>query len=326
MTRRISVLCCVLAVLLLTAGSAAAQIIAIRAGDDSWVTPAGGSTFYDFSVTPIPAGFFGPGSQPFSAVVTFKGQPLMTAPPGALGSADTLIRRLNNLAIPVGGSGTVPIRIIALDLVSESPITVTFVQGGLTFTQLWNVKLTLSLLARQPNGAMTINVNCLTGGTFSSNLPVLPRFQFTRGSQVRSFDCGSGACAPQQLTSLNGCWALLPPQGPFNPAACNADPLPPGVGVDGDCDGIFEVNTLGRLDFIPGFDGCSGVACRRCQLVEQHPVGAVHTVVPSQSCEQGQVLVTSQNGAIAACQPVPTDTGDTGTTGDTGGTTPNSQP
>jgi hypothetical protein len=48
----------------------------IYPGIDLFVTPNGGATFQDFSTTPIPAGFFGPGSDPFTGKVVYGGQPI----------------------------------------------------------------------------------------------------------------------------------------------------------------------------------------------------------------------------------------------------------
>src|SRR4029077_3421111 len=46
----------------------------IYPGMDLFVTPGGGATKQDFSTNPIPAGFFGPGSDPFTGTITYGGQ------------------------------------------------------------------------------------------------------------------------------------------------------------------------------------------------------------------------------------------------------------
>ena len=48
---------------------------AIQNGIDIWSTSGDGSTFVDFAQTPIPAGFFCPGSAPFTAKMAFQGAP-----------------------------------------------------------------------------------------------------------------------------------------------------------------------------------------------------------------------------------------------------------
>lgn len=311
-----------MAALIIPAIAEAQFPITVRQGDDSWVTPGGGSTFVTFNspdLPPLPAGFFGLGSQPFNGTVSFRGQPLGTAPVGALGRADTLVRRLVDatfLSIP--DTDTVPIQIRGLSLVGETPITVTFAGGG---TQQWNVKLSLSTMAAQPIGNMTITLQCNDGGVFTSNLPVLPRFIFTRGAATRILDCGSGACNVTNLLSVNGCWQRLYPGSPFRPGFCNVSPLPPGVNVDGNCDMAFDYTTIGRRDFLAGFDGCATPAgCRRCLLIEQHPDGAVHTVDGPTGCQDGNVVQNTSGSTSNFPQaeetdvmcPQPTGTSDPG--------------
>lgn len=275
--------------LLITGAGAWAQFpITVRAGDDSWVTPAGG-TQVSFSSTnpdlpPLPAGFFGPGSLSWSGRVSFQGKPLTTNPAGALGRADTLVQRQANAVFNGFGTVTVPIQLQALSLVSTRPINVNFSDGH---TEQWNVKLTLSTVATQPSGSMAITLNCLDGGTFTSNLPVLPRFIFTRGNQTRILDCGNGNCNATNLSSIDGCWQRIYRGSPFNAAACNVSPLPPNVQVDGDCNTVFDYTTIGRRDFLPGFDGCADPAgCTQCLIVEDKGP-SMHTVEPATGCADG---------------------------------------
>lgn len=309
-------------ILIAGAGAWAQFPITVRTGDDTWVTPPGGSTFVTFNtpdLPPLPAGFFGVGSLPYNGTVTFRGRPLTTAPAGALGRADTLVTRLVNATFFFfGDSDTIPIQINGLSLMSEAPIVVQFADGH---TELWNVKLTLSTLAPQPVGSMTIRLDCIDGGIFSSNLPVLPRFIFTRGGARRILDCGSGVCNATNLISQRGCWQRLYPGSPFNPAACNVSPLPPGVNVDGNCDTAFDYLTIGRRDFLPGFDGCADPAgCTQCTIVEQHPAGAIHTVQPSTGCQNGTTVDpvpdTTSDSEATACPVIsntPTEEGDPST-------------
>ena len=313
-----------MAALIVPAVAEAQFPITVRQGDDSWVTPGDGSTSVTFNspdLPPLPAGFFGPGSLPYNGTVTFRGNPLGTNPPGALGNADTLVRRLVDATFFFfGDSDTVPIQIRGLSLVSQVPITVSFSSGG---TQQWNVKLSLSTLAPQPIGNMTITLQCNDGGRFTSTLPVLPRFIFTRGAATRILDCGTGACNATNLLSTNGCWQRLYPGSPFRAAVCNVSPLPPGVNVDGNCDMAFDYLTIGRRDFLAGFDGCATPAgCQRCVLVERHPEGAVHSVVGPTGCQDGPVISNTSSSETnpfpeeqsdVIC-PQPTGTSDPGTT------------
>src|SRR5258705_6775419 len=145
--------------------------IGIPAGVDLFTTPPGGSTFDSFGGAPIPAGFFGPGSLPFGGTIPFQGAPLG----GPFGPTDTIVQRMAPASLPgPGSSATVPIEIVALSLVSATPITVNY-SGGPPPEQ-WNVRACLSDSVPQPTGPMTITAGCAgEGGTFTSSLPVCPR-------------------------------------------------------------------------------------------------------------------------------------------------------
>jgi hypothetical protein len=70
----------------------------------------------------------------------------------------------------------IPIEIVALNLVSVEPITVTY-SGGQE-PELWELKV--GLAPTQPLGQMAITQTSAQGGTFDSQLPVSPRLTFTR--------------------------------------------------------------------------------------------------------------------------------------------------
>jgi hypothetical protein len=140
----------------------------------------------------LPAGFFGPGSDPFVGRVFLKGMPFDCFDPDGPGPApsfcglvptDTVIRRM-------AGAGptfpaTIPIEIVALSLRSASPLTVTF--GGGASSTLWNLDvqvqvnpLTGAVDPPQALGSMTIRHDAAAaGGTFDSLLPVTPLLTFT---------------------------------------------------------------------------------------------------------------------------------------------------
>ncbi len=155
-------------------------------GSDLWET-APGSSRLDFGLTPIPADFFAPGSEPFAGTICLSGEPLA---PLNTGTADTVIRRTApaNLPDPPPVTDVVPIELVQLSLVSCNPITVTYPSGP---PEQWNV--TVTLLPPQQPGQMSItrppNPN---GGTFDSTLPVQPRFTFARipDNQTRTIDPG----------------------------------------------------------------------------------------------------------------------------------------
>jgi hypothetical protein len=94
----------------------------IERGIDVFTTPADGNTFYDFARNPIPAGFFCDKSKPFKGRIAFKGLPLVTETAGQLGSADTVVERLDDAVFNARGRATTRIQFRALSLVSIAPI------------------------------------------------------------------------------------------------------------------------------------------------------------------------------------------------------------
>ena len=188
--------------------SAPARADNVLAGNDMFRTDAG-STYQDFSGTPIPASFFDPGSDPFTGTVRFAGSPLghnTACPLDDLSLVDTIVRRNATANLPlIPSTDTVPIEIVALSLVSVNPITVTY-SGGLN-PETWNLRVTLSQSAAQVPGSMTITHANPAGGTFSSTLPVTPRFTFTRISDnaIRVLDLGDFG-GVIQFQALNVPW------------------------------------------------------------------------------------------------------------------------
>jgi len=133
-------------------------------------------------IPPIPADFFGPGSDPFVGEICLKGEPLGATPFGTFEVADTLILRaadpFDSCDFPAPASALIPIEIVALNLVSIEPITVTF-NGGQS-PQLWDVQVNLSQLGPQQQGFMDVQKTHDNGGVFFSDLPVIPQFVFTQ--------------------------------------------------------------------------------------------------------------------------------------------------
>lgn len=124
----------------------------------------------------LPPDFFGPGSEPFAGTITCGGQD----EPGT----DTIIERKADIILPPPpSSDTIPIEIVALQLVSCQPIVVNLNDGS---QQQWNVQVGLSP-NMPPLGQMTITRANENGGTFDAQLPVQPRFVFTR---ITAIDLG----------------------------------------------------------------------------------------------------------------------------------------
>lgn len=255
----------------------------VLAGIDTWSTPAGEAT-QDFSSSPIPADFFGPGSDPFPGVISLSGDPAGLGNP-AITAVDTIVERLSDAILPTCPSvDTVPIEIVALSLVSASPITVTYGGGG---GELWDVRVCLSSAFPQSIGSMTISHECLEGGTYSSVLPVTPKFIFTRQSDSLTLTLDNGI--EVVLLWDEGCWVHEADPGFGVPS------LAPGLTVDGDCDGLQDAPLPGTTNFVPGLfpDPCDcsspGTAQIICPSLEHPAAGSpfdVHhpVVVPQKGC------------------------------------------
>lgn len=153
-----------------SATTAVAQPIVINPGADCWNTDCG-RTRYSFCDTPIPADFFGPGSEPFGGAVHLQGVQL--AP------NDTQVQRLNQMVLPdLGAVATTPIQLVQLNLVSCDPITV---QTDASATQ-WHVGMALSS-DPVPPGQMTVFREHPNGGVFQADFFVKPVFTFTPVAQ-----------------------------------------------------------------------------------------------------------------------------------------------
>jgi len=159
----ISVLCLVVAV------PAIAANFAIRSGIDVWTTKADGRTHYDFASNPIPSGFFCANSAPFTDIIFFKGSPIATGTPGALGRTDTIVQRLDDVAFEKSSVATTRIQLRALSLVSMFPVK--------TSCGSFNVKATLD--GDQPITRMRLFRESPTGGRYIAPLALNVKMMFT---------------------------------------------------------------------------------------------------------------------------------------------------
>ena len=264
----------------------------VAPGIDLFTTPSGGATSQDFSADPIPAGFFGPGSDPFAGNIVLRGVPI--APASPLGPTDVIVQRKAAAILPnPGDATTVPIEIVALSLVSSNPITVSY-NGGLT-PEPWNVSVCLSSASPQPQGSMTIRTvpcACSEGGTFSSTLPVLPKLVFTRVSPPATvtMDYGAMAKVPIQYQTPTGHWL------PNDPGGMGLLSVPAGLSVDHDCNSgtAAKTNLPPTTNFHAGVraDRCAGQTCEgavfyRKRMTLAHDAYAFHGFVPAGNCLAG---------------------------------------
>lgn len=117
-------------------------------------------TLDDNDLPKIPPDFFGPGSDPFDGVIGLSG---MEIDPALYGTADTIISRTDLLELPtVGSTGTIPIEMVALNLVSVDPFVVpTFDPLGSAFQDVFQ-NLTFS---DTPSSPIEVRVSNDAGAT-----------------------------------------------------------------------------------------------------------------------------------------------------------------
>jgi len=159
----ITVLC------LIAAAPVFAANVTIRNGIDIWTTKADGRTHWDFSSNPIPSGFFCASSAPFSDIIFFRGAPLATGTPGALGMTDTIVQRLDDVAFEKSNVATTRIQLRALSLVNMFPVK--------TSCGSFNVKATLD--GDQPITHMRIFRESKSGGKYVAPLALNVKMVFT---------------------------------------------------------------------------------------------------------------------------------------------------
>jgi len=268
----------VLAALLLAALVAGPAAANIPAGVDLFVSQPGDS-YQDFNPNPIPPGFFGPGSQPFDGIITFSGSPL-----GPLGPVDTIVQRMAFAPLSsCGDMATVPIELVALNLVSVNPIKVTYASSPPT---QWNVQVTLSsVVMPQPQGTMTIQKTWANGGTFSSTLYVQPKLIFVNTANAldtRTLD--TGGLQPPTILNSTGSW--------MDPAAAAGFAFvtsPGGILIDNDLNPITPSKVIAPTspNFVAGMRGV-GATCETPMagygkvLTEEEQAWARHGVLPAQ--------------------------------------------
>jgi hypothetical protein len=157
-----------LALVFLAAGPALAADRVIYNGSDLWMTKGDGTTFADFSLDPIPAGFFCSKSAPFTGRIVFQGVPLATGEPGGLGLTDTIVQRLDDAPFNKRGVAVTRIQVRALSLESVAPVK----------TACGFYKAVVSLDGEQPVTRMRIVRESPKGGHFLAPLALNVRISF----------------------------------------------------------------------------------------------------------------------------------------------------
>ena len=273
----------------------------VAPGSDLLETPPG----YTFDIVdpnePLPADFFGRGSAPWSGTIDLEGNPFPV--PGPLGTetADTIVERLETAWLPDPNSSqwTVDIRILALNLVSVAPITVTFPNDPNDPNDpnsQYNVQVCLSQGATQPPGWMTITHLGEQGGLFDSSLPVIARLIFTKVSGSHGDSPVILDPAPQLVfNAANGCWSHA------DPFSCLYTTF--GGFVDHDCDPntldvYFPPSSQAPYGFFPGI--CwfpPTVECKK--LTPEQEEWASHGFLPAEDPNCPAVIMCDEQ--FGAC-------------------------
>ena len=221
-----------LAVATILALPAVAADGAIYGGIDSWVTTTG--THFDFDREPLPAGFFCPGSEPFTGRIDFLGAPVATGKPGELGRTDTIVQRLDDAVFNKHGVATTRIQIKALSLQSVKPIE----------TACGSFVATVSLNGPQPVTTMRIIRDNAKGGRYIAPVGVAAKVTFTSMDDQRAEPLVA-RIKLQFASPITARWSS--PVGRRN--------LPSLVLVDTDGDGRPETYLPHSTNFAPGRAG-----------------------------------------------------------------------
>ncbi len=240
------------AVLLALAGPALAATTVIKAADVGLGTTGGGSTTIDLAQYPI--------QQIFGASVS--GNPVVSLIGESLGAGsdlagfNTIVRLPSNITINTSGSGTGPLLLVALRLLSEAPVTI----GSASY----DLRVFISEFSGsvQP-GSVTFTFANGDGGTFNSNFSVRPRLIFTNRSTGVStvIDCGAVTCAGGQDIQVRATsvpFVISGGPGNFQPSSKPIKQLKAGLRVDGDGNGVAELTTSGTTNFFPGVSASTG--------------------------------------------------------------------
>ena len=231
---------CLVALVLLTAGTASAQI---QQGIDALHTVNG-----TVASVNVPAGYFCAGSAPISTAVKLTGVPLNTNPPGILGGADTIVERLKDARVPDGGCARVPIAVRAVSMVSTEPLSVFCPETGDTS---WSVSAcTCGCCGAQPITEIDI---CDDGtgcgcGTFSGELSLNICLKFTNLADGTIL----GPVQDQVTLFINTPWCDTNPGGVVEAKQAFM--------VDTDCNRTTDLAVPCTTNFFPGAT-CGGPSC-----------------------------------------------------------------
>jgi hypothetical protein len=227
----------------------------IQRGIDIFTTTDDGTTYYDFSKTPLPAGFFCKGSPAFTGRITFKGLPIETGEPGQLHGTDTVIERLDDAVFDATGTAVTRIQFRALSLVSIAPVK----------TACGSFHAYVTLAGKQRETLMRIIRTSDAGGKFLAPLAVNARLTFIPVKPPH----GRRAQKLEITTSFTFPASPIPWSTTGRP---NAKRGPVLVDTDGDL--VPETTLFSNTGFAPGWTPGRVVKAGSCSLCEE---GTCHT-------------------------------------------------
>lgn len=242
------------AVLLLAAPTFAADR-EIQNGIDLWQTKGDGSTYADFSINVIPAGFFCSKSTPFTGRVVFQGAPIVTDSPEALSKADTIVHRLDDAVFNRRGVAVTRVQLRAMTFESVAPIQ----------TECGAFDATLRLDGEQPITRMVITRENKFGGRFSVPIHANVKIAFT--------PVGRAATEVLEIP-IQVRFPPLPNQRWAATDGTKVREITGFVKVDTDGDRVTDTFLPGTSNFVAGFDGKpsrNGVVLVREKIASCHP-------------------------------------------------------
>ena len=249
---------------------------------------------------PIPADFFGPGSDPFTEVICLESLPLGIP---EFGDADTLIERLedpfNRCEMALDTPRTIDVTVFALSLQNADPVTVTY-NGGQD-PETWDVVVDLSPEGQPvaPQSTLTATKKHCNGGTYTSTLFVQPRFTFTKIGEpetvavLDTFDTGTD---PITLDQPDPLWWVVD--------------LDPNLGVQGDLCSDFHPAVIEAIQ-VTGCDCNSNAIRDLCELEDGVASDCNSNEIPDACDIAGGTSVDQNMDGIPdecpALQPLPED-------------------
>lgn len=261
------------------------QAQVIREGLDLWRTFGDGTTYADFAIEPLPAGFFCAGSQPFAGTLAFEGVPVATEPAGVLNLTDTVVHRLDDATFNEHGVAVTRIQMAAMQFRGVEALS----------NDCGTFDVGVVLDGEQPITEMKIVRQGANGGRFDAPIHVNVRIIFT------PVDHGGDTLSVRRELQLgaaaNATWRTLP-----DPGFTEFDRP---VTVDTDSDGLADRVLPGTSsNFFAGARGSQdfgGVLHRESTIQAGTGVEVAGSLKSPGDNDLPQPEVRSVSGARVAC-------------------------